>query len=58
MTEAVCERCQDYSCGAPEYVITSDAMCIRVGFRCAVEAWLTREEFGGARGRVEIGVVQ
>jgi len=53
-----CERCGQESCGAPEYVIASDAMLLRVGFRCAVEAVLTREEFPGATGGIEISVVQ
>ena len=53
-----CERCGQESCGAPEYVIASDAMLLRVGFRCTVEAVLTREEFPGATGGIEISVVQ
>jgi hypothetical protein len=54
----LCERCLSERCGRAEYVVMSDAMTLRVGFRCAVEALLAREEFAGARGRLAIGVAQ
>jgi len=54
----VCERCLSERCGRAEYVVMSDVMTLRVGFRCAVEALLMREEFAGARGRLAIGVAQ
>jgi hypothetical protein len=54
----LCERCASAACGRADYVVMSDAMTLRVGFRCAVEALLVREEFAGARGPIAIGVVQ
>jgi hypothetical protein len=54
----LCERCLSERCGRAEYVVMSDVMTLRVGFRCAVEALLAREEFAGARGRLAIGVAQ
>jgi hypothetical protein len=55
---AVCERCGRESCGAAEYAVVSDVLAMRVGFRCAVEAWLLREEFPTAVGQIDIDVVQ
>jgi hypothetical protein len=55
---AVCHRCGRQSCGAAEYAVVSDVLAMRVGFRCAVEAWLLREEFETAVGRIRIDVVQ
>jgi hypothetical protein len=55
---AVCDRCGRESCGAAEYAVVSDVLAMRVGFRCAVEAWLLREEFPTAVGQIDIDVVQ
>jgi hypothetical protein len=55
---AVCDRCRRQSCGPAEYAVVSDVLAMRVGFRCAVEAWLLREEFETAVGRIRIDVVQ
>lgn len=55
---AVCDRCGRESCGAAEYAVVSDVLAMRVGFRCAVEAWFLREEFPTAVGQIDIDVVQ
>jgi|KBSMisStandDraft_5_1062788.scaffolds.fasta_scaffold5687368_1 hypothetical protein len=54
----LCERCGSEACGRAEYVVMSDVLALRVGFRCAVEALLVRVNFAGARGPISIGVVQ
>ena len=55
---ALCERCASEACGRAEYVVLSDVLALRVGFRCAVEALLVRVNFAGACGPISIGVVQ
>ena len=55
---ALCERCGSEACGRAEYVVISDVLALRVGFRCAVEALLVRVNFAGTRGPISIGVVQ
>ena len=57
-SRVLCERCGQESCGAAEYAVVSDALAMRVGFRCAVEAWLLREKFPTAVGQIDIDVVQ
>jgi hypothetical protein len=57
-SRVVCDRCGRESCGAAEYAVVSDVLAMRVGFRCAVEAWLLREEFPTAVGQIDIDVVQ
>jgi hypothetical protein len=54
----LCDRCGASSCGRREYAVTSDAMSLRVGFRCAVEAWLLQEQFADTPGEIHVGVVQ
>lgn len=55
---AMCERCGRQCCGRAEYTVVSDALAMRVGFRCAVEAWLLREAFPTAVGRIRVEIVQ
>jgi len=57
-SRVVCDRCAKESCGAAEYAVVSDVLAMRVGFRCAVEAWMLREEFPTAVGQIDIDVVQ
>ena len=54
----ICERCGSAACGTSDYVVMSDIIGLRFGFRCAVEALLVRVNFAGARGPISIGVVQ
>ncbi len=54
----VCDRCGREACGTAEFAVLSDALAMRVGFRCAVEAWLLREAFPTAVGRIRIDVIQ
>jgi|GEM_PF-4026624 hypothetical protein len=56
--KAVCDRCGRQSCGAAEYAVVSDVIAMRVGFLCAVEAWLLREAFETALGQIRIDVLQ
>ena len=54
----VCERCGRQSCGAAKYNVISDVLAMRVGLRCAVEAWVLREAFPTAVGRIRIDVLR
>jgi hypothetical protein len=54
-----CERCEGfYDEGPAVFVITSDVLLIRVGYRCALEAYATTLMLEPVVGAIEIGSVQ